>query len=94
MDDNAVLPLLSAVAWHESFDTTVPVLTSGKGTFVQYRLRVLGADTSTVPAGHFETWRVEMSAESSTTVAHVTRAAPYRVVRVQISPAFEMLLVK
>lgn len=94
VDDNAVLPLLSAVAWHESFDATVPVLTSGKGTIVQYRLRVLGADTTTVPAGHFDTWRVEMSTESSTTGVHITRAAPYRVVRMQINPAFEMQLVK
>jgi hypothetical protein len=61
----------------------VPVLSSGKGTVSEYRLRVLQADTVTVPAGHFDVWRIEQQAERSVVTLFVTRAAPYRLVRMQ-----------
>jgi hypothetical protein len=83
VDDNAVTPLLAAVRWRLGMDLRVPVFTSGKGTVVEYRLRVLQADTVTVPAGHFDVWRIEQQAERSTVTLFVTRAAPYRLVRMQ-----------
>ncbi len=94
IDDNAVMPLLSAVRWRDSLWLVIPVLASGKGTIDAWQLRVLGADTTTVPAGHFDTWRVEMRAERSRSTVHVSRAAPHRVVRIILGPAFEMQLVR
>ncbi|AMW06085.1 hypothetical protein [Gemmatimonas phototrophica] len=85
VDDNAVTPLLAAVRWREGLDLRVPVLTSGKGTVAEYRLRVLRADTVTVPAGHFDVWRIEQQAERSMVTLFVTRTAPYRLVRMQES---------
>jgi hypothetical protein len=92
IDDNAVMPLLPAVRWRDSLALSFPVIASGKGTTSAWTLRVLGADTTTVPAGHFSTWRFEMRAGRSRTEVHVTRSAPYRVVRIRNGPVFEMLL--
>lgn len=94
IDDNAVTPLLAAVRYRDSLDITFPVLSSGKGTISQHRLRVVGSESVTVPAGQFDTWRVEMRAERSVVFANVTRSAPYRIVKLSNGPAFEMLLLK
>jgi len=92
IDDNAVMPLMSAVRWRDSLSITFPVLASGSGIVDLWSLRVIGADSTTVPAGHFDTWKVEMRASRSRMLFHVTRAAPYRVVRMINGPAFEMQL--
>ncbi len=94
VDDNAVTPLLSAIRYRDSLDVTFPVLSSGKGTIAQHRIRVMGVETVTVPAGQFDTWKIEMQAERSRVYAFVTRTAPYRVVKLSNGPAFEMLLLK
>lgn len=83
VDDNTVTPLLAAVRWHEGLDLRVPVLSSGKGTVAEYRLRVVRADTVTVPAGHFEVWRIEQQAANTMVTLFVTRVAPYQLVRLQ-----------
>lgn len=93
LDDNAIMPLLVGVRWHDSLAFSFPVLASGKGTTNLWSVQVMGRDTTTVPAGHFETWRVEMKSGQSRSIVHVTRNAPYRVVRMQNGPAFEMRLV-
>jgi hypothetical protein len=95
VDDNAVTPLLAAVSWSEGREIAFPVIASGKGTLSIYRVRVVGADTVTVPAGHFGTWRIELTAESTSVVMHVSRAAPFRIVRMQPKGApFDIQLVK
>jgi hypothetical protein len=94
IDDNAVAPLLAAVRWRDSLDFAFPVLSSGKGTVSQQRARVLGSERTTVPAGQFDTWRVELRADRSVMFVNITRSAPYRVVKMSNGPAFEMHLLK
>lgn len=94
LDDNAVTPLLSAVRWTEGLTVTFPVLASGKGTIAPFTLRALEQESVTVPAGTFDTWRVELQMDRAKVIANVTTAAPYRVVRMTNGPAFEMQLVK
>ncbi|QJR36618.1 hypothetical protein [Gemmatimonas groenlandica] len=95
VDDNAVTPLLTALRWRESLDIRFPVFTSGKATIVTYRLRVLGADTVTVPAGTFDSWRAELAIGSSTLSLHITRAAPYRILRMtSVGTPFDIQLAK
>lgn len=94
IDDNALLSLLVAVPWRDSLTLTAPYLTSGKGLIERATLRVLGAETATVPAGAFDVWRVEMTMGRSRTIASITRQAPYRIVRIQLGPSFEMQLVR
>ena len=92
VDDNAVAPLLAAVRLRDSLDIAFPVMASGKGTVAPQRLRVLGSELVTVPAGQFDAWRVELSAGRSTVLFFVTKRAPYRVVKMSNGPAFEMQL--
>jgi len=95
VEDNAVTPLLVALRWRESLDIRFPVLASGKGTIMTYRIRVLGADTNTVPAGTFDTWRVELTTGQSTLLMHVTRTLPHRIVRMtSAGTPFDIQLVK
>lgn len=94
IDDNAVAPLLAVVRWRDSLEFSFPVLSSGKGTVSQQQLKVVGSEQTTVPAGVFDTWKIELRAERSLMVANVTKVAPYRVVRMRNGPAFEMQLLK
>lgn len=94
VDDNAIAPLLAAVRWQAGLEIATPVLASGRGTIETHTLRVTGEERVTVPAGTFDTWRIEHRAGRSLVVAHVTRAAPYRVVRLSNGPAFTMELVE
>lgn len=94
IDDNALLSLLVAVPWRDSLVVTAPYLTSGKGTIEQATMRAVSAETVSVPAGSFDVWRVELLMGRSKTLAFVTRQAPYRIVRIQLGPAFEMQLVR
>lgn len=87
-------PLLAVVRWRDSLNFSFPVFASGKGTVSDQKLRVLGSETVTVPAGQFDTWRVEMRAGRSVMFMHITKAAPYRVVKMSNGPAFEMHLIK
>jgi hypothetical protein len=93
LDDNAITPLLVGVRWRDSLTFAFPVLASGKGTTDIWSVRVLGQETITVPAGEFDTWKVEMQSGQSRSIVHVTRSAPYRMVRMQNGPAFEVVLV-
>jgi hypothetical protein len=88
IDDNAVLPLARAVRWRDSLVIAFPVLSSGKGVVELQQLRVTGSEAVTVPAGTFDTWRVELTAGRSRVVISVMKAAPYRVVQVMNGPAF------
>jgi hypothetical protein len=94
VDDNALLSLLVAVPWRDGATVTAPYVTSGKGTIEQAALRVVSAESITVPAGTFDTWQVEMRMGQSRTLVSLTRQAPYRIVRIQLGPRFEMQLVK
>lgn len=94
LDDNAVASLLSAVRWRDGFEIAFPVLASGKGTVSPFTLRAVGKETISVPAGQFETWRVELQMNNTRMIANVTTTAPYRTVRMSNGPAFEMQLVK
>jgi hypothetical protein len=94
IDDNSITPLLHAVRWRDSLAIAVPVFSSGRGTTASYRLTVSGAEQVTVPAGQFDTWRIEMRAERSLLIANVTRSAPYRIVRMRNGPAFDVQLLK
>jgi hypothetical protein len=94
VDDNAVTPLLAAIRWRDSLDITFPVFSSGRGTTTNHRITVTGTEAITVPAGQFDTWRIEMRADRSLMIANVTRTAPYRLVRMQNGRAFEVLLLK
>lgn len=94
VDDNAVTPLLAVVRWRDSLEVAFPVFSSGRGTITNHRIKVIGSEQTTVPAGQFDTWRIEMRAERSVMIANVTKSAPYRIVRMRNGPAFDVQLLK
>lgn len=94
VDDNAVTPLLAYVRWREGLDFTFPVIASGKGTLSAFAVKVLDSERVTVPAGEFDTWRIQLTMDRSRMIANVTKSAPYRVVRMSNGPMFEVQLVK
>ena len=94
IDDNAVMPLLFAVPWRDGMTLAIPVVASGKGTLEIKRLKVLGAESVTVPAGTFAVWRVQQDVPGGQVQYDITRAAPYRLVRMQqVGTPFEIVLV-
>jgi hypothetical protein len=84
IDDNVLISLLPAIDWSAATDVVVPVFHSGQNTAANVRMRVTGTESVTVPAGTFETFRVETSGDRVPLVVSVESAAPHRVVRVQI----------
>ena len=84
VDDNVLTALLPAVDWSDSTDVKLSVFHSGTNATSEMRLRVTGAQTVEVPAGTFETWRVEASGEQAQFIFYVESAAPHRLVRLEM----------
>ena len=87
IDDNVLTALLPAIDWTATTDVVVPVFHSGKNETSEMRLRVTGAQTVEVPAGSFETWRVETSGDDAPLVFFIESAAPHRLVRLEVTGA-------
>ena len=85
VDDNVLTALLPAIDWSATTDVVVPVFHSGRNRLGELRLRVTGAQTVEVPAGSFETFRVEGSGDDVPLVFFVESTAPHRLVRIEIT---------
>jgi hypothetical protein len=84
VDDNVLMTLIPAIDWTATTDVVVPVFHSGQNSSAAMRLRVTGTESVTVPAGTFETFRVESSGDRVPFILFVESAAPHRLVRVEI----------
>ena len=69
------------------------MISSGKCTIFNFAVKVLQSERVTVPAGDFDTWRLQLTMDRSHMVANVTRSEPYRVVRMSNGWLFEVRLV-
>ena len=87
IDDNVLTALLPAIDWSATTDVVVPLFHSGKNETVEMRMRVTGTQTVEVPAGSFETFRVETSGDEAPLVFFIESAAPHRLVRLEITGA-------
>ena len=81
IDDNALSVVLPAIRWREGLAFSVPVLASGKGTIDRFAATVTARGSTTVPAGTFDVWRVQLVGATYALEAEVTATPPYRVVR-------------
>ena len=86
-------PLQAYVRWREGLEFTFSVISCGKGTISDFAVKVPESERVTLPAGDFDTWRVQLTMERSRMVANVTRSAPYRAVRMSNGSLFEVRLV-
>jgi hypothetical protein len=94
IDDNALQGLLPALPLTTGSRHAVQIFSSGKGTGTEMILTVVGEERITVPAGTFETWKVE--ARGTPTVAFfVAKAPPYQLVRMAVENSpLEMVRVR
>lgn len=84
IDDNVLTALLPAIDWTPTTDVVVPVFHSGRNAAAELRLRVTGTQPVEVPAGAFDTYRVEMTGGDTPIVFYVESGAPHRLVRVEV----------
>ncbi len=82
LDDNALQAVLPALKWGPNAKWTLPVFSGGEATLRQLTLSVAGTESVTVPAGTFETYRVEVTGGQAPRTFYVTTAAPHRLVKV------------
>ncbi|MGH7701587.1 MAG: insulinase family protein [Gemmatimonadales bacterium] len=85
VDDNALQALLPAVHWKEGAKWTLRVFSAAENRFRDLTLAVTGAETITVPAGTFETYRAELSGDGQSVAFFLGKAAPHRIVKITIS---------
>jgi len=95
VDDNALQALLPALPLAEGATWSATMFSSGQNRLVPITLTVAAREAVEVPAGRFDTWRVEVSGTQAPLAFSVTATAPRRVVRVQVIGApLEFVLVK
>lgn len=85
IDDNAIQPMVGAMKWSAGAKNPVAAFQSGKGTLAQLTLTVVGEEKVKVAAGEFDAWKVEMTGGEAPITLFVTKAAPYRVIK--LAPA-------
>ena len=74
---------------------TLNVFNSGTGTVQPMVLTVQGSETVTVPAGTFETWKVEQKRPESSAIIYITKDAARRIVKIApVGQPIEILLAK
>ncbi len=87
-----VLPLL---AWAEKSVFTLNTFNAGKGTIDANVFTVVGSETVTVPAGTFETWKVEQKMPMATVTLFISKDAAHRLVKIAPSgQPVELVLAK
>ena len=81
VDDNSVLPLLTAVEWKPGLTFTLPVFASGMNQLHSATFTVLGTEKVTVPAGTFDAYKVSITGLTAPMTVYVNTAEPHRVLK-------------
>ena len=87
IDDNAVTALIPAMRWAAGAKIRVPEFASGKGESRVTSLNVVGEEKVTVPAGTFNTWKVEVTGGEQPATFFVSKDSPHRLVKIVLSAA-------
>ncbi len=82
IDDNAMQPLMSAMRWRAGAKLPVSILQSGKGSIAVMTLTVTGEEKVKVPAGEFDTWKVEGTGGETPITFWVTKGMPAKVLKI------------
>ena len=94
-DESAIGAVVALLPLTAGRTQPVTVFSSTRGAVVPLTLTVAGPESVTVPAGTFQTFRVEQTGGDQPITYFVTNAAPYRVVRILIAGGqLEVQLVK
>ena len=84
VDDNAVQALIGAMQLVPGRDYFIEAFDASSNSRTQYRLSVSLGGAVTVPAGTFDTLRVERTGGSAPATIYVSRDFPHRLVRMEL----------
>ena len=94
LEDNQLTMMFPAFKFAAGAKISVPVFQSGKGTVVPFTLTVSGAESVKVPAGTFDTWKVELGGGEQPTTMWVEKGTN-RIVKIALAGTpIELHLVK
>ena len=95
IDSDAAQVALRLLRWQPDSKYTLNVFNSGTGTVQPMVLTVQGSETVTVPAGTFETWKIEQKSPESSAIIYITKDAARRIVKIApVGQPIEILLAK
>jgi len=95
IEANQLTAVIPALALADGATFSLSVFDASEGSLKPYTIRVDGTETTTVPAGTFDVFKVTVTGGPFPTSMYVTQAAPRRIVRIEIvGQPFVMELVR
>ncbi len=95
LDSDAIQTALPLFRWQADATFTVNVFSAGKGVVLPVTLSVVGSESVTVPAGTFDTWKVEQKGGEAAVTFYVTKDPSHRLVKIApVGQPIELLLAK
>ncbi|MBI5946641.1 MAG: DUF3108 domain-containing protein [Chloroflexi bacterium] len=83
-DDEELLWVVRGIALGDGYEAAYKNINAGNGRIFTVRLAVVGRERLKVPAGEFNTWKVQVQTQSITQYIWIDAEAPHRVVRARI----------
>ncbi len=95
LDSDALQTVLPLFRWQADATFTLNLFSPGKGTVEPVTLSVVGSESVTVPAGTFETWKVEQKGGEAAVLFYISKDASHRLVKISpVGQPIELLLAK
>ncbi len=95
IDSDALQMVLPLFRWAADAKFTLNLFSPGKGTVEPVTLTVVGSESVKVPAGTFETWKVEQKGGESSVTLYISKDAAHRLVKIApVGQPIELLLAK
>lgn len=95
LDSDALQAALPLFRWQADAIFTVNVFSAGKGVVTPVTLNVVGSESVTVPAGTFDTWKIEQKGGEGAVTFYVTKDPRHRLVKIApVGQPIELLLAK
>jgi len=95
IDSDALQFLLPLMRWQPDAKFTINVFSPGKGTVSPVTLSVVGSESVTVPAGTFDTWKIEQKGGEGSVMLFVAKNAEQRLVKIApVGQPIELQLAK
>jgi zinc protease len=95
LESDALIYAVSLFRWAADAKFTVNTFNAGKGTVEPVTLTVVGSETVTVPAGTFDTWKIEQKGGENAAILYVTKDAAHRIVKLApVGQPIELVLAK
>ncbi len=95
LDSDALQIALPLFRWSADAKFTLNLFSAGKGVVEAITLTVVGSETVKVPAGTFETWKVEQKGGEAGAMLYISKDAARRLVKIApVGQPIELLLAK